>query len=253
MSFIVKGRPTITAMIKSKTVEGVLKEIEELHSQGADAFGFQIDMLNPDERDDAGYKRIIFAMKDKPCYITNYFRNNPVKHSDDELNEELLRIIDYGTCHKLLDIRMDCYDRQPGEVTYNEQAVEKQMKLIDRIHSMGAEVLMSAHVLKYIPGNDVLDIAMAQKMRGADVAKIVTLADSDEELSDNLKTSVMLKEKLGIPSLFLCNGTHCRRHRILGPVLGTDMFLTVHNDNEGQNQPTIKRAREQLILAGFEL
>lgn len=253
MSFLVNGRPTLTAMLKSKTTEGLLKEIDEIHQMDPDAFGFQIDMLSPDERCEENYKKIISAMKDKPCYITNYCRNNPVTHTDDELNEELLKIIDYGTCYKLIDIRMDCYDRQPGEVTYNEQAVEKQMKLIDKIHSLGAQALMSAHVLKYISGNEVLDIAMAQKMRGADIAKIVTEANSEEELSDNLKISVMLKEKLGIPSLFLCNGTHCKRHRILGPALGTDMFLVVHNDNEGQNQPTIKRAREQLILAGFEL
>ena len=90
-------------------------------------------------------------------------------------------------------------------------------------------------------------------MRGADVAKIVTEANSEEELNDNLKTSVLLKENLGIPSLFLCNGTHCKKHRILGPVLGSDMFLVVHNSRENMDQPTIKRAKEQLILAGFEM
>ena len=253
MSFLVNGRPTLTAMLKSKNTEDLLREIEEIHIQGPDAFGFQIEMLNPDERCEKNYRKIISAMGDKPCYITNYCRGNVVDHTDDELNEELIKFIDYGTNPKLLDIRMDCYDRQPGEVTFNEQAVEKQIKLIEKIHSLGAEVLMSAHVLKYIPCDEVVKIAVAQKARGADVAKIVTEANSDMELCDNLKTSVVLKEKLGIPSLFLCNGTHCKRHRIIGPALGTDMFLVVHNDNEGQNQPTIKRAKEQLILAGFGL
>ncbi len=250
MGFLVKDRPTLTAMLKSRTVDNILREIEEIHSQGADAFGFQIEMLVPEERCGENYKKIISAMKDKPCYITNYCRGNAVDHTDDELNEELISCIDYGSNKKLLDIRMDVYDRQPGEVTYSEQAVEKQVKLIEKIHSLGAEVLMSAHVLKYIPCDEVLKIAIAQKERGADVAKIVTEANGEEELWDNLKTSVALKEKLGIPSLFLCNGSHCKRHRILGPVLGSDMYLVTHN-SRSENQPTIKKAREQLILTGF--
>ena len=39
--------------------------------------------------------------------------------------------------------------------------------------------------------------------------------------------------------------------RILGPVLGTDLFLTVENSQEGGNQQTIKTAKEILTLAGY--
>ncbi len=251
MSFLVNGRPTLTAMLKSKNTEDLLREIEEIHIQGPDAFGFQIEMLNPDERCEKNYRKIISAMGDKPCYITNYCRGNVIEHTDEELTEELIMSIDCGA--KLIDIRGDLFDRNPIEYTTDEKAVEKQMKVIEKIHSLGAEVIMSSHVLKYIPCDEVFGIASAHKLRGADIAKVVTRADNMDELNDNLKTSVMLKEKLGIPSLFLCNGTHCRRHRILGPVLGSDMFLVVHNSRENMDQPTIKRAKEQLILAGFEM
>lgn len=112
---------------------------------------------------------------------------------------------------------------------------------------------MSAHVMKYIPCEKVIEIAQSQQLRGADIVKIVTDANSDEELYENLKTSVILKETLEVPSLFLCNGTHCKKHRMLGPVLGSCMFLAVENSNTDQNQPPIEKAREMLSLVGYEL
>ena len=97
-----------------------------------------------------------------------------------------------------------------------------------------------------------MKIAKGHKSRGADVSKIVTDANSEKELLNNLRTSVVLKERLGIPSLFLCNGTHCARHRILGPAIGSDMFLVIENSKDGIcPQPTIKRAKEILTLAGY--
>ena len=133
----------------------------------------------------------------------------------------------------------------------DKKAIEKQIEVIKTIKAKGAEVLMSAHVLKYIPCERVLEIALSQQERGADIVKIVTEANSETELMDNIKTSIILTEQLSVPALFLCNGTHCKKHRILGPVLNNSPFLVVENSYEGQNQPTIQRAREQLILSGY--
>jgi hypothetical protein len=54
----------------------------------------------------------------------------------------------------------DYFDRTEGELTMNEDAIKKQMKLIDELHGKGAEVLMSSHVLKYTPAERVLEIAL---------------------------------------------------------------------------------------------
>ncbi len=45
---------------------------------------------------------------------------------------------------------------------------------------MGAEVLMSSHTFKFMKTDEVLRIVTAQQERGADVAKIVTAANSEE-------------------------------------------------------------------------
>ena len=249
--FLINDRPTLTAMLKPSTTEQILIEIDKILEQGTDAFGFQIDMLKAEERCEKNFKKIFIAMQNKPCYVTNYYRGNKLPITDDELVEGLCIAIQCGGV--LADIPADIYDRVAGEFTEKAEAVEKQMRAVERIHSLGGEVLMSSHVLRYADCDEVLKIAEAHRERGADVSKIVTDANSESELLNNLRTSVVLKERLGIPSLFLCNGTHCERHRILGPAIGSDMFLVIENSRDGIcPQPTIKRAKEMLALAGFK-
>lgn len=250
-SFLLKDRPTVVGMLRSNTTADLLKEISLISEEGADAFGFQIETLEPSERNEENYGKIISAMNSKPAYVTHYARCNRLELTDDELMEELYVAIKCGA--KLIDVRCDLYDRRPDEYSTDKAAIEKQKSVIEKIHCMGAEVLMSAHVLKYIPCDKVVEIALSQQERGADIVKIVTEANSDAELRDNLKTSVVLKETLNVPSLFLCNGTHCKMHRMLGPSLGSSMFLAVENSNTELNQPPLSRAREILSLSGFNL
>ena len=124
----------------------------------------------------------------------------------------------------------------------NKQAIEEQTRLIDEIHRRGGEVLMSSHVLRYVPKEVVLTIAEQHKARGADVSKIVTEANNVSELNHNFEIQLLLESRLGIKHLFLCNGTHCRKHRLLAPLLGSCLFLTTENAKAGQNQPTVAEA-----------
>ena len=81
----------------------------------------------------------------------------------------------------------DLYDRQPDEVAVSEEAIKKQMELIDELHKKGAEVLMSSHIFKFTSAERVLEIALEHQRRGADISKIVTQADSAEEEIENLR------------------------------------------------------------------
>lgn len=250
-SFLLKTRPTVVGMLRSNTTEDLLKEISLVLKEGADAVGFQIEALLPKERCAENYNRIIAAMEGRPAYVTHYARCNTLDLSDDELMKELFAAAECGAT--LIDVRCDLFDRRPDEYSTDHTAIKKQREVISRLHDMGAEVLMSTHLLKYAPCEKVVEIALSQQSRGADIVKIVTDASSDEELCENLKTSVVLKEALDVPSLFLCNGTHCKKHRMLGPVLGSCMFLAVENSNTDLNQPPISKAREMLSLVGYEL
>lgn len=251
--FLNSDRPVITAMLKSYEIPALLEEIESAGKQGAEAFGFQIDFLDPKDRTRQNFTDIFQAMGDKPAYVTNYVRGNrsAKPQSDEELMEELLVALDCGG--KLCDIRGDMFCRSQYEITSNDAAVEKQKEVIREVHRMGGEVLMSSHVLEFTDKARTLEIAEMHRERGADISKIVTVADSEEELLENLEISLMLKRKLSIPSLFLCNGSHCYKHRRLGPVLGSCMFLTIENSRKAEPQPYIIEAQKILAVSGYSI
>lgn len=248
--FLKENRPTIVGMLKSDTADGIIAEIGRMSEDEPDAYGFQIEVLRLKDRNRDNYQRIFAAMNGKPSYVTHYARCNCRDFTDDELMRELYTAIECGAT--LVDVRCDLYDRRPDEFTTDTAAVKKQKEVIKTIHEMGAQVLMSAHTFKFLPPEKVLEIALAQQERGTDVIKIVTNADTEAELLSNFETSILLKERISTPALFLCNGDYCKKHRILGPVLGGCMYLSVENSRTEDNQPTVRRAKEQLTLAGYK-
>lgn len=248
--FLAKNRPTVTTMLKSDTPEAALAEIEQIRSIGTDTFGMQIDYLKPEYRTLPVVKRILDAMDGKPCYVTNYRGGDP--NADDEmLAETLLATADYGKV--LLDLRCDMFDPREGEYTEDQTAVSKQKAFIRAAHEKGAEVLMSTHIFgRFVPKEKVKRIARAAAERGADISKIVTTANSEDELQQNLELVAELKRELPIPFLFLCNGSHCRIHRIYGPMFGVCMYLAAIQKKEWESQPTLNDVKTAMTLAGYE-
>ena len=131
----------------------------------------------------------------------------------------------------LCDMMGDYYDPQPDEMTYQEEAVKKQKELIAKLHEKGAKVLMSSHIFKFMTAEKVLEIALEQQRRGADVCKIVAGAENMEQQLENLKIIHMLKEKLSIPFLFLSTG-QCSLMRRIGGELGCCMYLCVYEHDQ---------------------
>lgn len=150
--------------------------------------------------------------------------NNSGK-TDKELAEGLITLAENGAI--LIDVMGDMFCKHPEELTDNEDAIKKQIELIEKIHSVGAEVLMSSHLYKYAPAERVLEIALEQKRRGADIIKIVTAANNMEQQIENLRITDLLKRELGAPFLFLSSG-ECSLHRRLGMKLGFCMNLCVY-------------------------
>lgn len=239
------NRPVLTVMLKSDTKEDIISEIKRANKQGAEAFGYQAELLKKDLRSYDNLKEIFSCMENKPIYFTNYRRGNLYPEmSDDELCDEMMTALDAGA--SLIDIPGDFFCPSWGEIATSNEAIDKQKKFISEVHKKGGEILMSSHVLKYIPKESVLAIAYQHKERGADISKIVTEANTYDELQENMEASLLLKRKLGIKHLFLCNGSECKMHRRISPLTGDGMFLVTEDNAEVQNQPKISEAREIL-------
>ena len=247
-SFLNHSNPLLTVMLQCETPEVVISRIRNANCLGADAYGLQVESLKPEYHNSDTYKRIFAEMKDRPCYVTNYRMANNSSKTDEELAEGLLELADCGAT--LIDVMGDMFCKHLEELTDNEEAIQKQMKLIDTIHQKGAEVLMSSHILKYTPAERVLEVALEQKRRGADIIKIVTAANNMEQQIENLRITDLLKRELEVPFLFLSGG-ECSLHRRLGIKLGCCMSLCVyeHDALSTPSQPllsTMKIVRDTI-------
>lgn len=227
-------------MVQGSTPERIRELMDKSLADGAEAYGMQFCQLLPEYRTPEVYRALFSYAKDKPVYVTNYRLAKNEGKSDEVLASEMLEIAECGAT--LCDIMADYFDKQPDELAVDTTAIEKQKELIKKLHDKGAEVLMSSHIVHEItPAERVLEIALAHQERGADISKIVTMADTMEQQIENLRIINLLKENLKIPFLFLCGG-ECRILRRIGGELGSCMYLGVaeYDDLATPMQPPIK-------------
>lgn len=248
-AFLRKDAPTLTAMVQAGTPDDVIALIGDAIGMGADALGIQTCRLAPADQTKENYRRMFAAAGDLPTYVTHYRSYENQGKTDEQLAEGMLKIADCGAT--LVDVMGDLFAPHPDELCTDEEAVEKQKALISELHARGAEVLMSSHTHKYMSVARILEIARAQEARGADIVKIVTMADSLEEEAEVLLANAVLKRELKVPFLLLCGGV-CRTVRRVGPMLGSCMWLSVprHDEYATKVQPLISDILA--VKKGFE-
>ena len=226
-SFLNQEKPLLTLLYSPASAEEAIRSAQRALTDGAEAFCIQTEALRPEDRSPAVYARIFDAMDGRPVYVTNYRQRANEHASDEDIAAGLVELARCGAT--LCDVMGDLFDRQPGEMTWNPDAAEKQKALIAQLHAAGAEVLMSCHIYEFTPAEQVLAIAREQRRRGADIAKIVTSAQSMEQQLENLRITDLLRRELGAPFLFLSCG-QCEIHRRVGPMLGCCMALCSLDD-----------------------
>ena len=244
-TFLTYEKPLLTCMVQAYTPDRVKELVTLSLTEGAEAFGMQFEKMRAEYRNKETYKELFEFASPRPVYVTNYRKKRGVSDedkSDDVYANELIELAECGAT--LCDVMGDYFDPCDEELTMNEEAIKKQMKLIDELHKRGAEVLMSSHVCKFIPAERVLEIALEHQRRGADICKIVTGASTMEEQIENLRIINLLKESLDIPFLFLCGGESSILRRI-GGNLGNCMSLCVyeHDVLATKAQPLLRQVK----------
>lgn len=145
-TFLNYNKPLLTVMLQCENPEIAISRIRNANCLGADAYGLQVESLKPEFQNADTYKRIFGETKGKPVYVTNYRMANNNGKLDEELAEGLLTLADNGAT--LCDVMGDMFCKHPDELTDNAEAIEKQMKLINELHTKGTEVLISSHLYK---------------------------------------------------------------------------------------------------------
>ena len=240
-SFLTYDKPLLTCMVQADNPERIKELMSRSLPEGAEAFGMQFCKMKSEYRSKKTYKELFELAAPFPVYVTYYRKGANAGMSDDEIADGLIELAECGAT--LCDVMGDCFDKCEGELTMNEAAVKKQMRLIDELHKRGAEVLMSSHVFKFTPAERVLEIAREHERRGADICKIVTGASTMAEQIENMRIINLLRENLKIPFIFLANG-ECSIMRRVGSAMGNCMFLCVHEYDElaTSTQPLLRDA-----------
>ena len=246
--------PALAGVVRETTVRGAIAEIKNCMYDGATMIDLHMSCL--ENADSASLKQIIQSSK-LPVLALNY--NNTYEwtaagYTEDARVESFLRAVEAGAA----GIDMQGYtfhlpsksgfcgeDKysftkgNPKEIVTDEVIISKQCELIDKVHAMGSEVLLSCH--PGIPMNceQVVELALFFEKRNPDIIKIVTKAENEDDLVESIRTMLMLKKEVKTPVAYHANGTMGVASRIINPLLGGQIAFCVDSYNEGSTMEQI--------------
>ncbi len=225
-SFASLQRPIITCILCERTVEEAIATIKNGEFAGAHAFAIHLEALGSSNLTDENMHRIAEATR-HPIMFLHYRGSEkwPCSFTDEERAEVLKRAIKCGA--SAIDITADMFCASPLEFTNDSDAVARQRRCIDEVHDMGGEVVMSSHIYEPRTCEQVLEHLKAVESRGADFAKIVTMANTEEEFVEAIRTTLALRKEMRIPFIHLCGGKFALPHRYLSPSLGNALTFCV--------------------------
>ncbi len=246
--------PALAGVIREKSVRGAIAQIKNCMCDGAAMIDLHMSCL--EETDTESLKKII-SSTDLPILALNY--NNTYEwqgagFSEEERVESFLRAVEAGAAG--IDIQGYTYHQpskkdffgedkysftkgNPKEVVTDESIISKQCDLIERVHSMGAEVLLSCHPGIPMTCEQVLDLALFLEKRNPDIIKIVTKANDQNDLEESIRTMIALKKAVKTPVSYHVNGKAGMLSRILNPILGGHIAFCVDRYDEGSTMEQI--------------
>ena len=227
LSFSALPRPIIACILCEKTPAGAIATIKNAEFDGAPAFAIHLEPWEKEALTDENFRRIIEATRRPVMFLRYRGTQWPCTLSEEERVEVLIRAVKCGAA--AVDFTADTFDPSPMEFSSNPHVVDRQRRIIDEVHQLGAEVVMSSHIFEPRTCQQVLEHLKAVEKRGADFAKIVTLANTEEEFLEAVHTTLTLRKEMKIPFIHLCGGRFALPHRYLSPSLGNGVTFCVHH------------------------
>ncbi len=244
-TFLNRSRPVVTGLFSGQTPQELIAEARNCEFEGADGIAIELRDLKPEFRNRDSLRSVIDAVN--LPFMFCFYRNDTQQNLGDEARQELL-LLAAAAGASIIDVMGDLYDPSPMEITHNPAAIDRQRRLIDRIHAAGSDVVVSSHMQCARTAEQVFEHLSEVAARGADVVKIVTTVDTDEELAEAFRTTLLLKRELKKPFIHLCNGRYSRPHRFMGPALGVSILFAVsrYEPRYLMGQPTIRAMKTVL-------
>ena len=242
LGFFECRRTAITALLKGSTIESLIAQARTAEFDGADGIAVELCLLPPELRTEENFSRLMEEVRLPFMFLV--YRNDEFLGADDEARQACLMAAAHAGA-EIIDVMGDLFDPSPRELTRNPEAIRRQKELICRYHAAGAKVVISSHMSEALSAEEVLEHLREQASRGADLVKIVTKSDTEEDFLEAIRATMLLKRELEVPFIHLTSGKFGRLHRYLGTKLGCSIEFAVSGYSEKPllSQPTIRSFR----------
>ena len=239
--------PAVAGVVREATEAAAKARIKRCIENGADMIDLHLSCI--ENADEATYARII-AASTVPVLALNY--NLKRDWSDAGFDEEtrtasLLAAVRAGAAGAdmqgyTFDVKSksafcgtDEYSftkNKPLEVVTDPEVIEKQREFIAKVHDAGGEVLLSCHPNIGMSADAVVDLAAFLELRGADIIKIVTIADDEAAAMEAVRAMTRLKTEIKTPVSYHAAGKCGGITRVINPLLGGRIAFCVDAGDE---------------------
>ena len=246
--------PALAGVVREKNIRGAIAEIKNCKYDGATMIDLHMSCL--EDTSVESLKKIISSSA-LPVLALNYnstYKWENAGFSEEERVASFLRAVEAGAAG--IDMQGYTYhlpsksgfcgeDRysftkgNPKEIVTDEAIISKQCELIEKVHAMGAEVLLSCHPGIVMNCEQVVELALFLEKRNPDIIKIVTKAENEDDLTESIKTMMVLKKEIKTPISYHTNGNAGMLSRIINPLLGGQIAFCVDRYNEGSTMEQI--------------
>lgn len=259
--------PAIAGVIREETAIKAIAEIKNCLYDGAEMIDLHMSCLQDTSVENL--RRIISSSK-LPVFALNYntrYNGTDAGLTEEERVQSFLRSVEAGAAG--VDIQGYTYhlpsksgfcgeDKysftkgNPKEIVTDEEVIEKQCELIERVHGMGAEVLLSCHPFIPMKSEQVVELALFLEKRNPDIIKIVTYANTDEDMIESIKTMVELKKSVKTPVSYHAAGPKGRLSRIINPALGGQIAFCVDRFSESSTMEQLDLKTAKAVVDGLD-
>lgn len=246
--------PALAGVVREKNIRGAIAEIKNCKYDGATMIDLHMSCL--EDTSVESLKKIISSSA-LPVLALNYnstYKWENAGFSEEERVASYLRAVEAGAAG--IDMQgytyhlpsksgfcgVDKYSftkGDPKEIVTDEAIISKQCELIEKVHAMGAEVLLSCHPGIVMNCEQVVELALFLEKRNPDIIKIVTKAENEDDLTESIKTMMVLKKEIKTPISYHTNGNAGMLSRIINPLLGGQIAFCVDRYNEGSTMEQI--------------
>lgn len=258
--------PVLAGVIHEKTAKACIAEIANCMYDGAGMIDLHMSCL---ENTDTETLKSIVAASKLPILALNYnvdYDCTPCGYTEEERVAMFLRAADAGAAG--IDMQGYTFDESskenfrgedkysftknnPREIVTDEKIISKQCELIEKVHSKGAEVLLSCHPGKVMSAETVVELALFLEKRNPDIIKIVTVAESEEDLFEAMKAMKMLTCEVETKVSYHASGKPGRLSRIINPMLGGHMVFCVDRFSESSTMEQLDLKTAKSVIDGL--